>query len=107
MFTTVTTAYAILRGAIASRSQITCTYQGLIRHCCPHSIGYKDGIAHVLMFQFAGQSKSGLPPGGCWRCLDVADLIGVVARPGPWFTRNDHRQRQTCIDQVDLDITMS
>ena len=106
MFMTATTAYAILRNAIASRNQIACTYNGLTRYCCPHSIGYKNGVAHVLMFQFAGQSNSELPPGGCWRCLDVADLNGVVARPGPWFTRDDHRTRQVCIDQIDLDITM-
>ncbi len=106
MFAQTKTTYALLRQAIIDRSQVICTYNGLIRECCPHSIGLKGSVEHVLMFQFAGQSRRGLPPGGCWRCLDIGDLSFISTRPGQWFTRDDHRQRQSCIDRVDLDVTM-
>jgi hypothetical protein len=98
------TTYNLLRQAIINRSQVTCFYQARYRECCPHSIGTKRGVAHVLMFQFAGQSSRGLPLGGEWRCMDVAALSQVGVRNGPWHTNPNHSRPQTCIDVVDVDV---
>lgn len=99
-------AYDLIRDAIITRQQVLCTYKDRHRECCPHAIGLKKGRQHALMFQFAGDSSKGLPPGGEWRCMDVAELTNVVSQNGPWHTRNDHSRPQTCIDQIDVDVTM-
>jgi hypothetical protein len=62
-------AYQLLRDAIANQNQVTLFYSGLYRECCPHAIGSKGDTRHVLVFQFAGGSKRGLPLGGEWRCM--------------------------------------
>jgi hypothetical protein len=97
-------AYDTLRRAIIARRQVTCIYDGLFRECCPHAIGTKRGRTHVLLFQFAGQSSRGLPPGGQWRCMDVEALSQVTARDGPWFTDPRHSKPQTCIDVIDVEV---
>ncbi len=48
--------------------------------------GSKDGVRHVLSFQFAGDSSQGLPPGGQWKCMEVDGLSNVSPREGLWFT---------------------
>jgi hypothetical protein len=98
--------YQIVRDAIAANKQILATYQGLTREMCPHCIGLsKDGREMALFFQFAGESKSGLPPGGQWRCLDLGELSDVRSRAGPWHTGERHKQQQYCVEQVDLDAS--
>jgi hypothetical protein len=99
-------AYQVLRQAVVNRQQVTCIYQGRYRECCPHAIGTKQGQQHVMMFQFAGDSSKGLPPGGEWRCMDVNQLSNVSVKDGPWHTRDDHTRPNTCIDVVDVDVTM-
>jgi hypothetical protein len=99
-------AYDVLRQAIIDRQQVTCIYQARYRECCPHAIGTKRGVRHVLMFQFGGESSRGLPQGGEWRCMDVDALSQVAARDGSWYTDPRHSRPQTCIDLVDVDVTM-
>lgn len=101
----VTTTYSVIRAAIVSRQQITCTYHGLERICCPHAIGWTGGLERVLMFQFAGMSSSGLPAGGEWRCMDVRGMENVRSRPGAWHSGPRHTRQQTCVKHVDIDIT--
>lgn len=96
-------SYSIIRQAIVDRQQIIASYGGRVREMCPHAIGTKGGTPQALFFQFGGSSSQGLPAGGEWRCLTIADLSAVVARPGPWFTGDNHSQRQTCIDVVDIE----
>jgi hypothetical protein len=98
------TTYHLIRQAIIDQNQVTCSYQGLYRECCPHCIGTKRGRLHVLMFQFAGQSSRGLPPGGNWRCMDIDDLTQVTVQSGPWHTDPRHSRPQTCIDVVDIEV---
>src|SRR6476620_8679677 len=59
--------------AILDRKQITCTYNGAYREICPHVLGHSDGVEKALVFQFAGESTTTLPPSGEWRCLNLAD----------------------------------
>ena len=97
--------YQTIRSAIQDRKQVVATYQGHVREMCPHVIGYgPTGIAQALFFQFAGGSSRGLPPGGMWRCLRLADLSDVETRNGEWHTGPRHSQPQTCVRQVDLEV---
>jgi hypothetical protein len=96
--------YRLFREAILSHMQVTCTYAQRYRELCPHVLGHKDGDEKALTFQFAGDSVSGLPPGGEWRCLFLADVRDAQLRAGPWRTGFRHSATQVCVDVVDLDV---
>jgi len=100
-------SYTTLRQAIIDRRQVTLFYAGYSRECCPHAIGTKNGKEHVLVFQFAGGSSKGLPPGGEWRCMKVATVSQVTTAIGPWRTGTGHTRPQTCIDNIDVDTLTS
>jgi hypothetical protein len=69
-----TAAYQLFREAILEEKQVTCKYQGHYRELCPLIIGHKRGRERVLAFQFGGQSSRRLPPGGDWKCFDLAEV---------------------------------
>jgi hypothetical protein len=96
--------YQLFRRAIVTRKQISCTYQGFYRQVCPHILGHKNGREVALTYQFAGQSKSGLPAQGEWRCLSLAQVDDVQIRSGPWRSGPSHTQTQACVDIVDIDV---
>ena len=98
------TNYETIRAAMQARQQLTCTYNGLHREFCPHTLGYKKGLEKVLGFQFAGESSKGLPPGGEWRCMFINEISDLQARDGSWHTRDDHLRPQTCVDDVELEV---
>ena len=95
--------YRLFRAAIIGRKQITCYYQGLYREVCPHVLGHKHGQETALTYQFAGQSASGLPPDGEWRCLFLAQVQSAQLRDGAWHSR-PHTEPQTCVDIVDIEV---
>jgi hypothetical protein len=101
-----TANYGLFRKAILSEKQVTCTYDGYRRELCPHIIGHTDGEEKVLAFQFAGESKSGLPRRGEWRCLYLARVRDARMRKGPWFAGSRHRVAQRCVEDIDLDINV-
>lgn len=95
--------YEVFREAILTKRQITCVYRGLPRQVCPHTLGYTGGHEQALTFQFAGESSSGLPPGGEWRCMIIEEVSGAAIKDGPWYTANTHGRPQTCVKQVDVE----
>ena len=96
--------YLVLREALLKRATVRCTYHGLVRECCPHTIGTSEGRSRALMFQFAGASSRGLPPGGEWRCMDIALISNISVYDGPWHTGLSHTRPQTCIKNVDVEV---
>jgi hypothetical protein len=98
--------YTLFRQAIMGEKQVTCTYDGYRHELCPHIIGHTAGEEKVLAFQFAGESKSGLPPGGEWRCLYLSRVGETRIRSGPWFAGTRHRSVQRCVEDIDLDINV-
>ena len=96
--------YTVLRDAIINKCQVTCSYQDYDREMCPHVLGHKDGHEQVLSYQFGGQSQRGLPAGGEWRCMKVAEIKDVTIQEGDWHTGRTHTQPQTCVDQVDVEV---
>jgi hypothetical protein len=98
--------YALLHCAAARRQPVAAIYDGLLRLLCPHVLGRKAGRLHTLVYQFGGESTSGLPRGpesvGGWRCLAVDKLSRVELRAEAWHSE-PHSPRQTCVDEVDFD----
>ncbi len=96
--------YELFRTAILERKQVVCTYRGFRREVCPHILGYTRGREMALTYQFAGQSASGLPPGGEWRCLSLAEVRDIRLRKGRWCTGTRHTRVQACVEIVDIDV---
>jgi hypothetical protein len=95
-------AYTILAEAISSKQQVVARYHDEERIFSPHALGSKRGVAHVLVYQYAGGSRTGLPPGGEWRCLNVEELSEVRLESGAWRTAENVFNPQTCLDEVDV-----
>jgi|SRR5687767_9069777 hypothetical protein len=98
--------YALFKRAIRERKLIVCVYQGKRREVAPHILGFKDKQEKALVYQFAGESNSVLPPGGEWRCLSLEAVERAEARDGEWRTGRYHRVTQQCIDIVDVDVNV-
>ena len=86
------------------RKQLICVYGGLPRELCPIILGHSNGREKALTYQFGGQSRSGLPRGGEWRCLFVSEVGDIQLRDGPWISGSRHTQPSTCVEEVDLDV---
>jgi hypothetical protein len=95
--------YELLRRAIRQRQPVIASYDGHVRHFCPHVLGTKRGEARVLAFQYAGGSATGLSPGGEWRCMRVQGLTAVRLHKGPWRTGTRQARDQACVDAVDVE----
>ena len=101
------TAYRITWKAIRARKQIVCSYKNRPREVFPHILGYKaSGEEAVFMFQVGGESSQPLPPGGDWRCFDLDGIADIQVREGSWRGGSRHRQAQTCIQFVDVDVNV-
>ena len=96
--------YQIFREAVLNKKQVACIYRGLPREVCPHTLGHTRGHEQALTFQFAGQSSSGLPPGGEWRCMVLSEVTDAKIQDGAWYTANTHGRPQTCVKQVDIEV---
>ena len=96
--------YRLFTEAMAERKQILCTYQGHSREICPIILGHSQGLEKALTYQFGGSSKSGLPPGGEWRCLWLMSVRNVRLRAGRWHAGDRHTAPQGCVEIVDLDV---
>jgi hypothetical protein len=96
--------YALFAQAIVERKQVLCRYDGYARELCPVILGHSGGQEMALVYQFAGESSSGLPPGGEWKCLRLAKASDVALRDGSWRAGSSHQRPQSCVEDVDLDI---
>ena len=99
--------YQLFEQAMRLRRQIVCRYAGYRRELCPIVLGHSRGEEKALTYQFAGDSGSGLPAGGEWRCLSLSKVSDVELRNGPWFAGTSHTQPQGCVETVDLDVNPS
>jgi len=97
--------YDTIRQAMLLGKPVSLTYNSLYREVCVHALGLnKYGREQALTYQYAGDSTKGLPPGGEWRCIALANAFDARIIEGPWHTRNDHEETQTCVAQVDLEL---
>lgn len=95
-------AYEMLAEAIRAKQQVVARYGGEERVFSPHALGTKRGTDHVLVYQFAGGSRTGLPSGGEWRCLAVDTMSDIRLEPGAWHTAPNVFNPQTCLDEVEV-----
>jgi hypothetical protein len=79
-------------------------YAGFACELCPIILGHSQGQEKALTCQFGGQSKSGLPPEGEWRCLWLSKVSDVQLRDGRWYSGSSHSRQQGCVESVDLDV---
>lgn len=96
--------YELFRQAMAGRKQVLCRYGGFQREICPIILGHSKGQEKALTYQFAGESGSGLPRGGEWRCLWLDKVSDVQLREGTWHAGEAHTQPQGCVAVVDYDV---
>lgn len=96
--------YTLFEQAMRARRPVACVYRGLPRVLCPIVLGHTDGQEKALTFQIGGESSSGLPPGGEWRCLFLDNVENARAQDGAWKSGAAHTQPQGCVEDVDLDV---
>jgi hypothetical protein len=96
--------YDLFAQAMAERKQILCTYGGYPRQLWPIILGHSQGQEKALIYQFGGESASGLPPRGDWKCLFLAKASNAQLRDAPWHAGDRHTQRQRCVQVVDVDV---
>lgn len=96
--------YQLFVQAMIERKHIVCMYDESKRELCPIILGHSKGEEKALTFQFGGDSKIGLPAGGDWRCLFLANVTDAWPEDGRWRTGDRHTQPQGCVEIVDLDI---
>lgn len=95
-------SYQILLSAVRHKKCVTFWHGGHQRRGSPHAIGRdNDGDLHVLVFQYGGTSRSGLPAGGMWRCFKVSDISGANENDDSWRTASDHSRPNTCVTHPD------
>ena len=99
--------YALFERAMRLRKPVVCMYGGHRRELCPIILGHSQGQEKALTYQFAGESRSGLPRGGEWRCLWLAKVSDIQLRDGPWIAGSSHTQPQGCVAIIDLDVNPS
>jgi hypothetical protein len=97
-------AYKLFERAMRERKLIHCRYGGHDRVLCPIILGHSQGEEKALTYQVGGGSSTGLPPGGEWRCLRLAQVGDPRLHDGPWRTGSSHTQPQGCVEDVDLDV---
>jgi hypothetical protein len=86
--------------AILNKRRVCYIYQGKPRDGCPHVLGLdKDGEEKVLVHRIV---PSGSQPQ--WRCLFVAETAIAGPAQGPWLEGNSHKQRNSCIVDVHIDV---
>ncbi len=99
-------AYKQIWRAVRERKQITCTFDGKYREACPIILGYAaDGSERVLVFQFGGETspRSKLPG---WRSFLVVKIRDLKLRDGRWVEGDAHRQTQSHIQFIDVDVNI-
>lgn len=102
-------SYATIRNAILKKQHVVATYNGHVREMCPHVIGTKNGREQALFYQFGGTSSSGaIIPGSPqnWRCIPIAGMSNISIRSGTWHTGDNHSRPQTCVDTIDVEVTV-
>ncbi len=101
--------YQIVRQAIIDKRQVVADHDGHRREMCPHAIGRKRGRQQALFYQFGGGSESGLDttpnsPDN-WRCIPIEGLSNVSTQSGDWHSAPNHSRPQTCIDEIDVEVS--
>ena len=99
----------VLSAAIRERRCLTGLYDGVVRHFAPHALGTKlEGTAAVFVFQYAGETVTGLPTGGQWRCFSLDKLSHLRINEHHWRSRSNYTlKRQSCLAMIKVGLPIS
>jgi len=99
----------VLTGAIRDKQCLTGLYDGAVRHFAPHALGTKaDGAPAAFVFQYAGETRTGLPSGGDWRCFLLDGLSHLRVNEHRWRSRSNYSlKRQTCLAEIKVGLPAS
>jgi hypothetical protein len=68
----------------------------------PHVLGYKGKRLQVLVYQYAGDSVSGLADHGAWRLSFLDDIWSAELTDGAWHSSPDYViEAETSFDYVE------
>ena len=97
----------LVTASLFLKKPFTAIYHNYRRSLCPHVLGRnKEGGLHLLCYQYAGGSSSGLKGRGSsdnWRCIAVPRLRSVRLLEERWQAAENHARPQTCIAEVLFD----
>ena len=99
----------MLSAAIRDKQCLTGLYDGTVRHFAPHALGAtSDGTPAVFVFQYAGETTTGLPSGGEWRCFLLDRLSHLRGNEHRWRSRSNYSlKRQSCLATVTAGLPTS
>ncbi len=90
---------------MASKRCVKILTAGHWREICPHALGIKDGHPKVLVFQYAGDSASGLAPGGQWSAFFVSEIERAIIIEGAWHGgTNFVAKAEACLDRIEFRV---
>jgi hypothetical protein len=91
-----------LRTAIRGTRCVAMMAEHKRREVCPHELGYKDKRLKVLVYQYSGDSASGLAHDGAWRSFFVDDIWWTELTAGPWHSSPDYTiKAETSFDYIE------
>lgn len=99
--------YNQIAEAMRLRKPMTCVYEGHERAFCPIILGHSKGDEKVLIYQFDGCTSKGTLLRPEWKCFFVSKMAAVKISEGEWRAGDLHRQAQSCVENVDLDVNPS
>jgi hypothetical protein len=83
-------------------------YDGRERLFCPYMLGRnKEGHWRLLVYQYGGQSGSGLQRKdgrGDWRCFCVEKIGAVRILDAAWQAAETHSRPPKCMDRIELQV---
>ena len=99
----------VLSAAIRDKQCLTGLYDGAVRHFAPHALGATaDGAPAVVVFQYAGEPRRGLPFDGEWRCFQLDQLSHLQVNEHRWRSRSNYSLKpQTCLATVRVGLSAS
>jgi hypothetical protein len=99
-------SYELIKEAIKNKQSITCFYNGYLRKMSPHIIGTKNGRQQAFFYQYGGQSSQGISfnRDNNWRCIFIDKITNLSINDDKFETSDNHSQRQSCIDYVDIKV---
>jgi hypothetical protein len=87
--------------AIRNKQRVGYIHDDHPREGCPDVLGLdKDGKEKVLVRRI----HPGREDSAEWRCLFLSDTTQVTPISGKWLEGNSHKQRNSCIVDVHLDV---
>jgi hypothetical protein len=98
--------YKFIWQAVRRRQPIAFLYTGKSRTACPIVLGYSaNGRETLSAYQVAGETSGAraLPQ---WRCFNLDGVGELQTVHAAWREGESHRQPQTCVRFVDIDVNI-